>query len=109
MSTPRYPTVIVCGGDDCRYVWHVFRVLDAWLTHAGGERVIQSGTRGVPQLARQWAFTRDIPCQKVPADHMLTLNPDAVIAFPGGQDTATIIKSAHAANVPVITFERFAI
>lgn len=107
--------ILVCGGRDyddyeavCR---HLDQIPDVTM-------VIQGGARGADALAKRWAAERNIHCAEVPAiwrPHgildrtagpkrnraMLTLMPDAVVAFPGGSGTADMMRIAGAAGVCV--------
>jgi hypothetical protein len=103
---------IVCGGRDYRDVETLYAKLD----EIAPTFVIQGGARGADRLARTWALERCIPCATVDAywdtfgklagpvrnGWMLRLNPDAVIAFPGGSGTAGMVKLARQAGVTVI-------
>lgn len=108
--------VIVCGSrycDDRRFVQNMLHDLDH--TH-GFTMLIEGGSRGVDQFAGEWADRRGIPHVLVPAHWeyhgkkagpvrnatMLSLSPDRVIAFPGGNGTANMIKQAKQQGIPVV-------
>ena len=81
------------------------------------ELIIEGGFRGVDTVAREWAGHNNIPCATLPANWqsntknagsirngwMLQLNPDVVIAFPGGPGTKDMVQQAHEADVEVIS------
>lgn len=114
--------VLVCGGreyDD----WHT---LDYTLTQAYmdaptiGDKVdftiIEGGARGADFLARVWAKFRFLPFEEYPADwnaygkragylrnkDMITKNIDLVVAFPGGNGTQHMVKTAKEFGVEVM-------
>lgn len=107
--------VIICGSrsmsdEDAR---RAGELLD---TAAGIEMVIEGGAKGADNMAYWWARTRGIHCAKIEAlwhvygraagplrnEAMLQLTPDAVIAFPGGCGTATMVKLAKSRGIRVI-------
>jgi hypothetical protein len=104
--------VIVCGGRDYNDPDHVFRVL----TGIGPTEVIEGGASGADAFAKAWALQRGVQIRTVFADwqkhgraagpirngEMLKLNPDAVVAFPGGRGTADMVRQAKAAGIKVI-------
>jgi hypothetical protein len=78
--------------------------------------VIQGGAGGADALAERWAGRRGIHSARIhalwgifgrAAGHvrnaaMLLLQPDLVVAFPGGRGTADMVSQAKAAGVRVI-------
>ena len=79
--------------------------------------VIAGGARGADTIAAEWAKARDIPCEVYMADwdglgpkagpirnqRMLDEGkPDLVVAFPGGRDTADMMRRARSAGVEVV-------
>lgn len=78
--------------------------------------LIQGGATGVDEAAKRWAQARGIPVMEFPANWthqgkaagpirnaaMLKYGqPELVVAFPGGNGTANMVKLARAAGVPV--------
>ncbi len=71
--------------------------------------IIQGGATGADHMARMWAEANDVPCRQVDADwdkyqeaagpirngKMLDLEPDLVVACPGGNGTANCVKQAR--------------
>lgn len=112
--------VLVCGGRD----FEDFDLLEAELDKLASseiiEMVIQGGARGADTMAAQWCSDKRIPCLEVPADwpkhgrragylrnvHMLTFEPDVVLAMPGGKGTAMMCDIAEKAGVSVIKREK---
>ncbi len=108
--------VIVCGGRKFDDRMLMARVLDRVVEQKGEIFVIQGGAEGADKLAGEWAASRGIPCAEVAAPWavygdgagpirngwMLALQPDGVVAFPGGAGTANMIQQAREANVPVM-------
>ncbi len=108
--------VIVCGGRKFDDRMLMARVLDRVVEQKGEIFVIQGGANGADKLAGEWAASRGIPCAEVAAPWavygdgagpirngwMLALQPDGVVAFPGGAGTANLIKQARDAGVPVM-------
>ena len=112
--------VIVCGGRDFYNLKYAYYVLDFINTHLHPiTTVIQGGAFGADAIANHWAFDRKIERIEVEADwdrfgkaagmirngEMLKLNPDLVIAFPGGKGTAGMIALARKKNVKVIEID----
>ena len=98
--------VLVCGGRNYLHREHVFMVLDSLEPSV----VIHGGARGADQLAGAWAKERKVEFRKYPAqwnrygksagfrrnEQMLNEeNPDLVIAFPGGNGTAHMVRIAR--------------
>lgn len=118
--------VIVCGGrdyDDATFAWNCLRrshrKTPITLVISGNARS-RKDARGADLLGEQWAEANNIHVARVPAIWlpagsldmdpgagpkrnavMLTLMPDAVIAFPGGKGTADMVRQARAAGIPV--------
>lgn len=81
--------------------------------------IIQGGARGADNISEQWAIEAGCANATVMADWdnygtragplrnewMMRLNPDLIIAFPGGTGTANMIKLAKEAGVEVIEVE----
>ena len=109
--------VLVCGGRDFDDYGFVREVLDYYAPTA----VIHGAARGADSLAHRWAQSRCIAVESHPADwrthgraagpirnaKMLAEGkPDLVIAFPGGNGTAHMVKIAKAKGVQVIEPQR---
>lgn len=109
--------IIVCGGRDYRD-WNKLRdTLDDLAIIHGIWRVKHGWAAGADSLADQWADLRKISKRRYPADwrtygnsagpirnqEMLDSEPtDLVVAFPGGNGTADMVRRARAAGIPVI-------
>jgi len=110
--------VIVCGGRRYDDAARVYQVLDEIVTRP--LIIVQGDAVGADYLAKMWAGSRGIHCATVPAlwevngksagpirnEAMLMLNPDLVIAFPGGRGTADMVARANAMGVPVQVVDR---
>lgn len=108
--------VIVCGGRDYADRDYLFTVLDD--LHAGDPiGVIMHGdARGADTLAGEWAEARGVAVFELRADwkrhgrsagprrnaRMLNAWPDLVVAFPGGDGTADMVRRAANAGLPVM-------
>jgi predicted Rossmann-fold nucleotide-binding protein len=106
--------ILVCGGRNYNNVGQAWRVLAKYVGH--DDIVIEGGANGADSLANQFCREHGIAVAVVPANWgfydkragalrnswMLRLNPDLVIAFPGGSGTANMIAQAKAAKVEVI-------
>ena len=110
--------VIVTGGRNYADERAVRSVLDYLRDRTGHLTVIQGGAGGADQLARQWGWEQDgVSVVTVPANWhkhgksagpirnrtMLDqCSPDLVVAFPGGKGTASMMRLAKSAGVPVV-------
>ena len=111
--------ILVCGGRKYNNDWawnHVISVLSE-IHHATPiSAIIQGDASGADFLAKCWAGMYRVKCITVPAlweEHgksagpirnkrMLTeFKPDLVIAFPGGQGTADMVRQAKEHGVKV--------
>lgn len=109
--------VLVCGGRD----FNDAEMLGSWLggiqKDHGISRIIEGGARGADTLARLYGEWQRIQVVTYPADwkkhgkaagpirnqHMLDdSKPDLVVAFPGGNGTADMVRRATAAGVKVL-------
>jgi hypothetical protein len=110
--------LLVCGGRHYRNAEAVRMVLDAAL-RSGPVTIIQGGARGADKLAREWADDRAVECITFAAEWdrdgtmagpirnqrmLVEGKPDMVLAFPGGNGTANMIRKAQAARVLVVRF-----
>lgn len=112
--------VIVCGSRDYspELSQHMPRIMREYVP----ELIIQGGTRGADAAAAWYAKEWGIPCEEVTADweahgrkagpirnremlrRLMAHGTDvAVIAFPGGVGTASMINMAKKARVRVIS------
>lgn len=110
---------IVCGGRDYNNYQNATKTLDTF----GITFVIEGGATGADTLARVWAKNNGIPCATIDANWeyygksaghkrnswMLELNPDAVIAFPGGAGTSNMVMQAKARGIKVITCDDYGV
>lgn len=103
--------VLVCGGRNYRDYVSLRDMVDRF----SPTWIINGGARGADTLASQYADEKGIPCAVVRAPWsthgpsagpvrnrwMLDLEPDWVIAFPGGRGTADMIRAAREKKIPV--------
>lgn len=108
--------VIVCGGKDYHDYQRVCEELDNMEPKI--TFVIEGGALGADRLARKWAIERGIEYQTVEANWqkygrsagpirnqaMLDMNPEMVIAFPGGVGTGDMVKRANRKGTKVKQF-----
>jgi hypothetical protein len=106
--------VLVCGGRYFADAATLDKALDGLLPH-GVTMIIHGGAKGADFMAGCWAERRGVHCATVPAlwhvhgkaagmirnRAMLTLQPDMVVAFPGGAGTAGMVNEARRAGVVV--------
>lgn len=113
--------LLVCGGREYADKQTLYSYLDIVLSDEENliTHVIHGNARGADKLAHGWAVLKGI--QPVACDalwevggeynaraglirneNMLMLNPDLVVAFPGGRGTAHMVKIAKAAKIRVI-------
>lgn len=105
--------LLVCGGRDFSDR-KLFRV--TMESKQGIKLIIHGGAKGADTLADQWAKKYAIPVVRMDAlwdahgkqagglrnQAMLDLlHPDAVLAFPGGNGTADMVRRAEKAGLPV--------
>lgn len=114
----KYAKWLVCGGRDYDHQARLFEALFELRKQLGQPTVvITGGCRGADALAGSWAVANGIHHAEVRAlwgyydapkagpirnRAMLVLEPDVVIAFPGGSGTRDMIKAAKQAGVEVI-------
>lgn len=105
--------ILVCGGRNYANEAEMAKQM-AFLTPK--DIVIQGGARGADHLASTYCWANGIHCAEVKAlwgllgrsagpernAAMLMLQPDRLIAFPGGRGTASMIAKARAAVIPVV-------
>lgn len=108
--------ILVCGGRSFDDHVAVETVLDALVTARGDLVIIQGGADGADRLARRWAEYHRHEYLNYPADWKMHGaaagpmrnqrmidhgHPDLVIAFPGGDGTADMVKRARRAGIEV--------
>jgi hypothetical protein len=108
--------VLVCGGRKFTDKALVYRTLDALAEEHPAIFVIEGGARGADALARMWRHERLQPGETFHADWkrygdpagpirnrkmLVDGQPDLVLAFPGGDGTADMIRQAEAFRAPV--------
>ena len=107
--------VLVTGGRGFRDKERLTTVLDLLSRAHPNVFIIQGGAPGADALAAGWAFYRGFPAAQVDAlwethgraagpirnGWMLDLQPDLVLAFPGGTGTADMVRQAKKAGVEV--------
>lgn len=112
----KFKKVIVCGGRNYADTDRLFAVLNTLVHKEGPIYVIHGGAPGADQRAGGWAAQYGVPCAIVPANWafygnrggpvrnnwMLDLEPDLVVAFPGGHGTRSMIELAKKRGVRVM-------
>lgn len=92
--------------------------LDHLLRDRGIRSIITGGANGADDHAHRWALDRRVQSKVVRAEwkkfgkaagpirnaRMLEFRPDFVVAFPGGDGTADMIRQARAAGVEVLDY-----
>lgn len=108
--------LLVCGGRDYANIDHVYSVLSAVHAKRGISILIHGDAPGADTLAGEWAMERGIHVARVPAlwdrygsaagpkrnEAMLQLNPDGLVAFPGGRGTNGMVELAKSAGITVM-------
>ena len=107
--------VLVCGGRDFED-----RGLLEWALEpfdSDSTTIIHGAARGADHMAGVWASKKGIPVERYPADwqkhgkaagpirnqQMLDEgDPDVVLAFPGGNGTADMVRRARSAGIEII-------
>lgn len=118
--------VLICGGrtfDSPAQMWLVLDRLHAerkFTALIQGGNPGKDGKPGADRLAKEWARTKpEIERYESKADwkkhglkagplrnaHMLEWKPDLVVAFPGGDGTADMVRRARKAGIEVIQVE----
>jgi hypothetical protein len=110
--------VLVCGGREFGDPEAVKAALGRLKLEPLHDLLVHGGASGADQLAHWWTMQNEIPCLRIPAPwrtkgksagilrnlrmlDFMGLKPDLVVAFPGGNGTAHMIKSAAAAGIPL--------
>jgi hypothetical protein len=105
--------LLVCGGRTYNDMEAAFSVMDRLHRTSPITLVIQGGAKGADEIAKCWAVLAKVECKEVKADwktfgksagpirnkQMLEMNPDRVLALPGGRGTANMVSQARAAGV----------
>lgn len=109
--------ILVCGGRTYSDVRTVDSVLSRGINPGDPLTVvIQGGAPGADRLAKEWCHRNRVHCAQVDAlwdafKHsagprrntvMLVLQPEIVIAFPGGKGTANMVAQARERGVRVL-------
>jgi len=108
--------ILVCGGRDYNDRKAVFKALDFMHAQYPITLIIHGDAKGADSLAGEWAKERGIECKPFPADWTRYKNaagpirntqmlaegkPQGVLAFPGGNGTADMIKKSIKAGLLV--------
>ncbi len=109
--------ILVCGGRDFKNYKFLSKVLNYYLLIFKDDfLVIEGGANGADKLAGKWAIENNIKLEEYPANwkefgknagpirnqKMIDEGkPDFVIAFPGGNGAADMIRRARRSNIPV--------
>lgn len=112
--------VLVTGGrtfTDRNWLW---AGLDLLHSMSPVTEIIEGGATGADVRAQEWAHRRELRCTTVPAQwekhgrgaghirnsEMAQLEPDIVLACPGGDGTESMVKIAKAKGLKVIFLEK---
>lgn len=102
--------VLVCGGRDYKDRDRIYAVLDEVSLLGKPDCTIHGAYKGADQLADDWAIDRGVQPVRLPAlwkfwgagagpkrnQNMIDLlAPDIVVAFPGGDGTADMVRRAE--------------
>jgi hypothetical protein len=107
--------ILVCGGRDFDDIVKLAETLDELRKSIDIDLIIEGGAQGADLMAANWAINRGIHVAEVKAlwnaynkqaGHfrnyaMLLLEPDIVVAFPGGSGTAHMVATAKRNNLDV--------
>lgn len=116
----KYATAIVCGGRHFNDMQMMDLVLSSAVQQLGLATVIQGEARGADKLAKYWAEDNHLAVISVPAQwdthgkkagylrnvEMADLNPDFILAFPGGRGTKMMIDIANKRGIKVYEVEK---
>lgn len=108
--------VLVCGGRNYRDAERVNETLDRLHRDTPISHVITGGATGADSLGEWWAFKTGVQSVVCRANwdrygnsagarrnvNMLALGPDLVVAFPGGNGTAHMVRIAKVASVLIL-------
>lgn len=108
--------VLVCGGRDYHDYIHLSQtLLSLFPALKDDDLIISGGAPGADRMAEQFAKDWNIPIVVVRAEwetygkragylrnvKMADLVPDLVVAFPGGEGTAMMVRIAEERGIPV--------
>ena len=110
--------IIVCGGRDFNDEAFVFAALDHFHKKHPIKLLIEGGQTGSDTLASNWAKSRGIlgatfyvcdaawkniggKAGPIRNGLMLCMEPDALIAFPGGKGTKNMVEQAESKSVRI--------
>jgi YspA, cpYpsA-related SLOG family len=111
--------ICVCGGRDYSNYAVVCKVLDEAYQAFGPFILVQGEARGADSLAKNWAIESQVEYESFPADwdsygksagfirnrQMLETGFDMLIAFPGGNGTANMVRITEKAGIPVVKID----
>lgn len=112
---PHRYSVLVCGGRDYNDAIYLHGFLSRWHQLARITEIITGGCTGADALAAKWADENHVKSIIITADwkklgksagpfrnqKMLELNPNCVLAFPGGRGTADMVRRAKRSGIRV--------
>lgn len=115
MQHPQGIVVAVTGGRTNLHRAGIYHKLDRLHAQYHFTLLIEGGQRGADRLCREWAINRRVPHITIPADwntlgqkagsirngQMLSLGPQAVVAFRGRHGTADMVRQAGERGIPV--------
>ena len=115
MQHPQGIVVAVTGGRTNRDRPGIYRKLDQLHAQHRFSLLIEGGARGADRLCREWAIERCVPHITIPANwntlgqkagsirngQMLSLGPNAVVAFRGRDGTTDMVRQARERGIPV--------
>lgn len=107
--------IIVCGGRKYKNWESIAHVLGGLLTEFGSFTLVHGDCTGADGLAKHWALLSGVEHEPHPADwtthgkaagpirnrEMLAAGADLVVAFPGHNGTADMVRIAERAGVRV--------
>ena len=119
MDNTNIRSIIVCGGRYYTNKEFLWKQLDYWFPYLDGNILIHGGAKGADTIAGNWTLTqKGIGSIVYPANwdkhgksagwvrnwDMANTKPTpiAVLAFPGGKGTASMVKIARDKNIFVV-------
>ncbi len=106
---------IIAGGRDFKPTEAHFRYLDDCRDALPITEVVSGGAKGADEFGEAWAASRGVPVERFPADWAaygkaagpmrnaeMAAYADALIAFPGGRGTASMINLARIGGLHVV-------
>ena len=109
--------VLVCGGREYQDWQTVRKTLSQLHTDYTITHIIQGGAKGADTFSKQWAAMYQVPSTQFSAkwnqygkragylrnqEMLVKGKPDLVVAFPGGNGTAMMVRIAKEAGVTVM-------